>query len=284
MPKGKNGRTGCIKASFLLLLFILLFPTYAFAQESKGIQQWIKDLRNEEPLVRWQAATHLGGAKDARAVEPLIEALGDTDEGVRREVTKALGEIGDPRAAKPLAKMLDDTDEFVRLNALGALENIEGYEATKLLIAALKNDNPMVRMNAAASLGRRGDPQTINSLEEVAGNDAQSYVRFAAQQALVQIRGEQAVKPPEDTEVQTKRITVDENSAPLIAEMERVADRIKEQYGLVLDYKHYDIMDLLDIEARMRMRHPRDSIESVLGDLLTEEDKERNRHLFAPKQ
>lgn len=284
MPKGKNGRTGCIKASFLLLLCILLLPTYAFAQESKGIQQWIKDLRDEEPLVRWQAATHLGRAQDARAVEPLIEALGDMDEGVRREVTKALGEIGDPRAAKPLAKMLDDTDEFVRLNALGALENIEGAEATKLLIAALKNDNPMVRMNAAASLGRRGDQEAINPLEEVAGNDVQNYVRFAAQQALVQIRGETVVKPPEDTEALTKRISADENSAPLIAEMEQVADRIKEQYGLVLDYTHYDIMDLLDIEARMRMRHPRDSMESVLGDLLTAEDKERNGHLFAPKQ
>jgi len=280
MPKGKNGCTGCIKAPFLLLLFILLFPTYAFAQESRGIQQWIKDLRDEEPLVRWQAATHLGRTQDARAVEPLIEALGDTDEGVRREVTKALGEIGDPRAAK----ILDDTDEFVRLNALGALENIEGNEATKLLIAALKNDSPMVRMNAAASLGRRGDQQAITPLEEVAGSDVQSYVRFAAQQALVQIRGETVVKAPKDTKALTKRIAADEKSAPLITEMQQVAERIKEQFGLVLDYKKYDIMDLLDIEARMRMRHPRDSMESVLGDLLTEEDKERNRHLFAPKQ
>jgi hypothetical protein len=50
-----------------------------------------------------------------------------------------------------------------------------------------------------------------------------------------------------------------------------------------LDYKKYDIMDLLDIEARMRMRYSGDTIESLLGDLLTREDMDRNKHLFEPK-
>jgi hypothetical protein len=66
--------------------------------------------------------------------------------------------------------------------------------------------------------------------------------------------------------------------------LEQVAERIKGEYGLILDYKKYDIMDLLDIKARMRMRHPGDTMESLLGDLLTQEDKERNRRLFEPKQ
>jgi len=63
----------------------------------------------------------------------------------------------------------------------------------------------------------------------------------------------------------------------------QVAERIKRGYGLILDYKKYDIMDLLDIEARMRMRYSRDTIESLLGDLLTQEDRERNKHLFESK-
>jgi len=284
MPQGENSHTGFIKGLSLLLFFVLLFPTNAFLQDNKGIEELSRDLGDEDPVVRWQAAKQLGRTQDARAVVPLIEALRDTDEGVRREVTKALGEIGDPRAVKPLEKMLEDTDEFVRLNALGALENIAGDEATNLIIAALKNANPMVRMNAAASLGRRGDSLATGPLEEVAGSDAQAYVRFAAQQALVQIRGETIVKTPENQKARTKRVAADENMAPLITEMEQVAARIKEEYGLVLDYKKYDVMDLLDIEARMRMRHPQDTIESVLGNLLTQEDKERNRHLFAPRQ
>ena len=68
----------------------------------------------------------------------------------------------------------------------------------------------------------------------------------------------------------------------LLYEMKKVAERLEKRYGLLVDPLRYDIMDLLDIEARMKMRHPLDSIESLLGDLLTEEDLERNRALFAP--
>jgi hypothetical protein len=151
-----------------------------------------------------------------------------------------------------------------------------------LIIAALKNDNSMVRMNAAASLGRRGNPQAIGPLEEAARTDAQSYVRFAAQQALVQIRGETMVKPTERPKA--KPLATVTARPALLAEMQQVAQRIKEAYGLILDYEKYDIMELLDIEARMKMRHPQDTIESVLGGLLTTEDKKRNRHLFEKKE
>jgi len=283
MHKRENTHTGCIQGIFLFLFFVLLFfPPNAFGQDNKGIQELIRDLQDKQPLVRWTAAEHLGRSHDARAVGPLIEALQDEDGGVRREVTKALGEIGDSRAVKPLAKMLDDREEFVRVHALGALEKIGGDEAVNLIIAALKNANPLVRMNAAASLGRIGNTKAVGPLEAVAQNDTRPYVRFAAQQALVQIRGEGIVTPPEKARI--TRSVADENEAPLIAEMEQVAERIKEEYGLLLDYQHYDIMDLLDIEARMRMRHPQDTMEGLLGDLLTAEDKERNKYLFEPKQ
>jgi HEAT repeat protein len=212
----------------------------------------------------------------------LIDSLQDADEGVRREVTKALGEIGDPSAVKHLGEMLNDADEFVRLDALDALEKIENDEAVDLIIAALKNANPLVRLNASASLGRIREKKAITPLEEVAKNDTSSYVRFAAEQALVQIRSGTIVEAPET--VPTTRIAADEKTTPLIAEMQQVAERIKEGYGLILDYKKYDIMDLLDIEARMKMRHSQDTVESLLGDLLTKEDEERNRHLFAPRQ
>jgi HEAT repeat protein len=282
MRKGESTYRALIRGLILLVSFALLFPTNALLQDEKGVEELIKNLKNENPLVRWQAAEQLGRAKDVRAVEPLIEALRDRDEGVRREATKSLGEIGSSRAVEPLGRMLKDTDEFVRMNALWALENIGGDEAVKLIIAALKNDNSLVRMNAAASLGRRGGSQAIGPLEEVARTDAQSYVRFAAQQALVQIRGEKVVKPTKRSK--TKPPATVTTRPALIAELEQVAQRIKEEYGLILDYKKYDIMELLDIEARMEMRHPRDTIESVLGSLLTEEDTERNRHLFEKKE
>lgn len=68
----------------------------------------------------------------------------------------------------------------------------------------------------------------------------------------------------------------------LLRAMKKVAERLEKRYSLLVDPLRYDIMDLLDIEARMKMRHPSDSIEGLLGDLLTDEDLERNRALFAP--
>ena len=282
MQKVKTTFCAFIRGLILLVSCTLLFPTIAFLQDEKGVEELIRNLQDEKPLVRSEAAEQLGSLKDGRAVEPLIEALRDEDEGVRRVVTKALGEIGDSRAVKHLEKMLGDIDEFVRMDTLWALEHIGGDEAVDLIISALKNDNPLVRMNASTSLGRTGNIKAIGPLEEVAKMDAQSYVRFAAQQALAQIRAEVLVKPP--AQAPKQKAVADAHMSPLIAEMAQVAERIHKEYGLILDYMKYDIMDLLDIEARMKMRHPRDTIENVLGDLLTAEDKERNRHLFEKKE
>jgi HEAT repeat protein len=282
MHRGENNQRGLIKGLPLILIFLFLFPAHALLQEKKGVEELIRDLQANKPLVRRNAAAQLGKAKDARGVEPLLMALRDDDEGVRREATKALGEIGDPRTAKPLGEMLNDADEFVRVNALEALERIRSDEAVNLIIGGLKNANPLVRINACASLGRIGKKKAIPSLKEVAKADPLPYVRFAAEQALVQLRGETIVKAPEQAQI--RRVISDEKEIPSIAELAQAAERIKSKYGLILDYKKYDIMDLLDIEARMRMRYSGDTIESLLGDLLTQEDKDRNKHLFEPKR
>ncbi len=273
-------------APFLLISFFI-FPISALSQREKGVEELIQDLQDTNPIVRWSAAEELGRVKDPRAVEPLIAALGDRDEGVRREVVRALGEIGDPRAVEPLGEMLEDKSEFVRMNTLWALEKIRSDRAVELIISALKNDNPLVRMNASASLGRIGDKKAIGPLEEVAGTDHVSYVRYAAQQALLQIRGEamaeiaeRARMKIEETSPQKPKPTPEGETAELIAEMKKVAERLKEKYGLVLDYMKYDLMDLLDIEARMKVRRSKDTIEDLLGDILTKQDIERNKHLF----
>lgn len=288
MHKGKNAYRSVIRGLCLLISLLLLFPTSAFLQSEKGVEELIRDLQDEKPLIRWQAAEQLGRSKDARAVNPLIETLGDSDEGVRREVTKALGEIGNSRAVEPLGRMLEDPDELVRLNTLVALEKIKGEEAITLIMSALKNDNSLVRMNAAAALGRIGDSRAAGPLKEVAATDTLSYVRLAAQQALAQISGETAkqTSKQQKTSEQPKAAPPPPDAAQtaLLAAQEEVAQRIHDEYGLILDYERYDIMDLLDIEARMKMRSPHDTIESVLGNLLTPEDKERNQHLFKQQE
>jgi HEAT repeat protein len=282
MHKRENNQRGLIKGLSLILFFLFLFPAHALLQDKKGVEELIRDLQADKPRVRRAAAEQLGKSKVARGVEPLLRALRDDDEGVRREVTKALGEIEDPHTAKPLGEMLNDADEFVRVNALEALERIRNDEAVNLIVGGLKNANPLVRINACASLGRIGSKKAIPSLEEVAKADPLPYVRFAAEQALVLFRGEATVKALETERIQ--RVVADEKEIPSIAELAQVAERIKSKYGLILNYKKYDIMDLLDIEARMRLRYSQDTLESLLGDLLTQEDKERNKHLFEKKQ
>ena len=88
-----------------------------------------------------------------------------------------------------------------------------------------------------------------------------------------------------------RRIAIEESSgtwnksstAHLISELERVGTRIEKRYGLTVDCMKYDIMDLLDIEARMEVRHRSDTIETLLGDVLTDADRERNKGLFGQK-
>lgn len=278
MPQRRVLYRVLLRSCILAICWALLFPLGAFVQDTQDRAGLIRDLKGDDALVRQQAARHLGRSADEEAVAPLIEALDDEDPAVRRAVVEALGEIGASRAVGPLGQMLNDSDEFVRVNAVWALERIGGEGAVDLIIAALENDNPLVRMNAAVSLGRIGDPRAADPLEEVARDDPQSYVRLAARQAVVQIRGGSPMEAVGRAE--TEPAAPDLKPSTLIAEMEQVARRIHEEYGLVVDYEEYDIMELLDIEARMEMRHPRDTIESLLGDLLTDQDVERNRHLF----
>lgn len=274
----------------LLFIFLFVFPTCVSSQGEKGLEELIKDLQDENPLIRWTAAGELGRARDVRAVDPLIEALQDTDKGVRREVVKSLETIGDPRAVEPLGRMLEDDDEVVRMNALRALRMIGDERAVDLIISALKNDNPMVRMNASVSLGKIGEEKALAPLEELAATDRVSYVRYAAQEALLQIRravmeqaAESARMKIEETPPPERRLIADEKTAELIAAMKEVAERVNKEYGLILDYMNYDIMDLLDIEARMKVKHSEDTMQSLFGSLLTKEDKERNKQLFPEK-
>ncbi len=67
-----------------------------------AVEPLIAALQDEDPQVRWVAASALGEIRDARAVEPLIAALQDEDSDVRKMTARALGEIGDARAVEPL--------------------------------------------------------------------------------------------------------------------------------------------------------------------------------------
>ncbi len=89
-----------------------------------SVEPLIVALKDENMIVRRNAAKALGEMKDARAVEPLIATLKDEDATVRWQAAKALGEMKDARAIEPLVSTLKDDNPIVRWHAANALENI----------------------------------------------------------------------------------------------------------------------------------------------------------------
>jgi HEAT repeat protein len=148
--------------------------------------------RSPEPLERAHAALLLGSAgEQAEAAVPyLVVALEDPDRTVRADAAEALGQIGAPRAVEPLIAIIEDGDEDwgVRARAARSLGKLDDRRATAPLVAALADMVSHVRLMAATALGEIGDPAAEAALQSTALHDSDLNVRYAAKEALEQIR------------------------------------------------------------------------------------------------
>lgn len=117
-------------------------------RNNSPIETLIKTLSSHDDVARVKARHSLVAIGRA-AVPPLIEALKDEDYLMRWEAAKTLGEIGDPATAPALVKALEDEDFDVRwLAAEGLIRmNIKGL---KPLLQALEHrgDSVMLREGA----------------------------------------------------------------------------------------------------------------------------------------
>src|SRR5205807_10541279 len=117
-----------------------------------------KQLKDEKPAVRWEAAFNLGdfGAKAKAAVPALIETLQDREKVVRMHAAAALGRIG-PEAKPAVPDMIDllgDKDWAIRATAALSLGAIGDRQAGPALTKALEDEHAQVRVYAAGSLWR----------------------------------------------------------------------------------------------------------------------------------
>lgn len=119
------GRFGRISAALVFWAFIM-GPALSF--EDLRLETWVKNLKNENYLLRKSAAKHLASLADKRAIPYLIEALADKEAEVRSEVCNALGLMGDEEIKIRLQKvMYTDTSPMVRGSAKRAIDKIDGY-------------------------------------------------------------------------------------------------------------------------------------------------------------
>ncbi len=132
--------------------------------DTRAVEPVIMMLKDDDPLVRWTAATALGKLGDKRAVEPLARSL-ITDERirVREHAAAALAKIGDTRAVEPLiAAALKDAHSTVRVAASSVLLDMADPRATDVYIKILDLSDPDMRLRAAKLLVASKDPKVAN--------------------------------------------------------------------------------------------------------------------------
>ena len=93
--------------------------------EPRWLPLLLRELGNEEPEVRYEAATALGSLEDENAVPHLVRALSDADEEVRGASIMALGEIGGREAKEALLNLAREGSEAERDAASEALAAID---------------------------------------------------------------------------------------------------------------------------------------------------------------
>ena len=195
-------------------------PDIMSMEEKRDIQGLIRALKNEDYLVRKDAAIALKKVGDETAVKSLIESMKYEkwqDDytvliAVRENSAEALGIIGDKRAIQPLiGTLIEDSDEEVRWKAAAALGKLNDESAVDALIAALNDKSWAVRRNATIALGDIGDEKGYEPLLSSI-NDKDWHVRKYAAIALGKIGDERAIDPlvkalnDEDSDVRWKSI------------------------------------------------------------------------------
>jgi HEAT repeat protein len=182
------------------------------------IAQWV-DLLEEKGAARLRALSQLGRigvqARGHRSLRrgslrtaarsfltsadqaQLLEALSDSAPVVRRETAFVLGELGGETAISALGRLTTDPSADVRLIAVDALAKIGGPQAVQALSRTTHDDSELVRARAVHALGQLARSEQSpevkpirETLTRIREGDASAYVRDAAREALVALKGE----------------------------------------------------------------------------------------------
>ncbi|HBI24127.1 MAG TPA: hypothetical protein DDX84_08010 [Nitrospiraceae bacterium] len=179
----------------------------------EAVEHLIGRLKDPSWVVRLQSARALGLIGVSDAVYPLLDLLLDTKWQVRSAAANSLRKMGsfviprllrtllqtrDRYAREQIVEELQKTDIFDKqVNRLGSRDKKEREEAIILLLAAGNNGcpgllskavrshtNPSVRIRLVQILSLINNPRSAKILQEVAGEDENEAVRYAARMIL----------------------------------------------------------------------------------------------------
>lgn len=176
---------------------------------------------------RMAAARALAAIGGQKAIQALTYALEDDHRDVQIVVVDALAQLGDAAMQPQFVALFNDDSPPVRVAALEAITRITlpdtrpypaiitaladredavrevaqrilqeaGNVAVPALIDALADTDSTIRGAAADLLGASGDERARNPLRKIASDDASSWVKSRAEQALDALPKEQFVQP-----------------------------------------------------------------------------------------
>jgi len=163
--------------SLIVLLCVGVFVMFGLiSSESKGVRDFLQEIRTSRGNDRWQAAFEMSRAiaqqpalrGDERLVREIADAIrseGRDDPKVRKYLVIALEKLGSVSAGPILVESLSDSDPEVRMQAARALGAIEGVTGAVEPLGALSTDeDAVVRKVAVFALGRTHDPAAVTPL------------------------------------------------------------------------------------------------------------------------
>ena len=130
------------------------------------VEPLIALLKDDNPMVRTEAATTLGFTHDLRAQQPLITLLKDNIVSVRGAAASSFGMLGidSPIILDSLLSTLQDRQSGIRIQSLEALERLmessihheqpEWNHVIDIFLTCVKDDDLAVRQRAVITIGK----------------------------------------------------------------------------------------------------------------------------------
>jgi HEAT repeat protein len=152
-----------------------------------------RELRDEDPRVRMDAALRIGQAKPEDAVEALTSLLDDPDEFVRIQAAESLGLLETPAALPSLVVAAEDPLGTVRLAAFKGLGRLKDAAGVPALQKGLYEEDETLRVAAAKALAEIPGDESLSALLSVAMQDEYEQVRELVVRVIGQRRVREAV-------------------------------------------------------------------------------------------